>query len=269
MKIPSWIRNVFKPPLLLTGDLTEILFESRNKEYGAYSLRNHYIRNKLIGMVSAYLLFLICMLGPSLKCNKEQTPLAYMTEVRLEAPPEFVLPKLPKQTKPVSPANEDNPIKKKKQVSDRKVVDDKVEEPIQPEEVKFKDPNKSDSADQTMIHNSDRPGSMEEGDWAVDFADVMPQYPGGNHALSWFIHSKLIYPKEAVSLRTEGIVVIGFIVDHYGRVRNPHVLKSLTPVCDAEALRVVRQIPDWIPGQNKGRNVSVQFKLPIEFKLAR
>ncbi|MBK9108507.1 MAG: energy transducer TonB [Saprospiraceae bacterium] len=42
-----------------------------------------------------------------------------------------------------------------------------------------------------------------------------------------------------------------------------------TPVCDAEALRVVRLIPDWIPGKNKGRNVSVQFKLPIEFKLAR
>lgn len=269
MKIPAWISNLLKPTLYFNGELTEILFESRNKSYGAYTLRHNYIRNKIIGTISAYLIFLVCIISPSLKCNKDQTPLVFMTEVRLEAPPELVMPKLIKKSTSASSNKADIKLNQAKSTTMIKVLDDKVAEPIQKNETKTQEILQKDSIDQSTIQDSERTGMDYEGDFAVDFADVMPQFPGGNNALSWFIHSKLIYPREAVSVKTEGIVVIGFVVDSYGRVKHPKVLKSLTPLCDAEALRVVRLIPDWIPGKNKGRNVSVQFKLPIEFKLAR
>ncbi|MBK9108508.1 MAG: hypothetical protein IPM92_09110 [Saprospiraceae bacterium] len=196
MKIPSWISNLLKPTLFFTGELTEILFESRNKSYGAYVLRHNYLRNKIIGTLSAYVIFSICILGPSLKCNKEQAPLVYITEVRLEAPPEFVLPKLMKQSTPANPTKADIIKQQAKSETLIKVVEDHVEEPVQNKETRAPDPIESDSIHQSPILNPERTGMNDDGDFAVDFADVMPQFPGGNNALSWFIHSKLVYPRK-------------------------------------------------------------------------
>jgi protein TonB len=87
--------------------------------------------------------------------------------------------------------------------------------------------------------------------------------------LSRFIASKLVYPNTAVTNRVEGVVVVGFIVDQDGKVRQPRIIKSLYPACDEEALRVVRLIPEWIPARNKNRTVSFNYRMPIEFRLNR
>lgn len=220
-------------------------------------------------MFAAYAIFFLIICLPFLKYNRDFTPMTRMTEVILETPPEFLLPKLSPATPRAESFKEEVIKKKPEQATQVKVVKEMEELPVVREQSKITETEKTDSVNQHSMAESEHTGGQTSGDYAFDFADVMPSYPGGNHALSWFIHSKLIYPKEAVAQKTEGIVVVGFVVDQYGRVRQPKILKSLTPVCDAEALRVVRLIPDWMPGQNKGRNVSVLFKLPIEFKLAR
>ena len=81
-----------------------------------------------------------------------------------------------------------------------------------------------------------------------------------------FIQENLNYPTEALLRNIEGQVVIRFIVEKDGRLGNLQVLRSLGFGCDEEALRIIRMMPDWIPGRQRGREVRVQFNLVIKFQ---
>lgn len=267
MNFRNWLKYFKNDGFLLSNEMRKLVFEKRNKSYGAYVIRGQYLRNYCIAWALTYVIVLGLYLLSELEITKPQTHLDYMVEVQLEAPPEFLLPekKSAVQKRDNQPAN--LPVKKTEQV---KVVEESTDtERKQDEKTSINDQKPDSLILNSGLEGQDSDPSSGDGELAVDFADVMPQYPGGQVALSRYIHSKLIYPKEAAIGHIEGIVVVGFVVDAYGRVRQPKIIKPLFPACDAEALRVVRSIPDWNPGKNRGRNVSVQFKIPIEFKLAR
>lgn len=98
--------------------------------------------------------------------------------------------------------------------------------------------------------------------------DVMPEYPGGMDDLSYFFFTHLKYPDDAKKNKIEGTVFISFIVDEVGRVKNVKVVKGVYPSLDKEAVRVASQMPNWTPGKHNGKNVKVQFNLPVKFTLA-
>ncbi|MFN4235575.1 MAG: energy transducer TonB [Bacteroidia bacterium] len=98
--------------------------------------------------------------------------------------------------------------------------------------------------------------------------DVMPEYPGGMDDLSYFFYTHLKYPEDAKKDKIEGTVFISFIVDEVGRVKNVKVVKGVYPSLDKEAIRVASQMPKWTPGKHNGKNVKVQFNLPVKFTLA-
>ncbi len=241
--------------------------------YGAYRLRKTYARNMSIGLGISILLFLICLIAPSI--HWEDNSIVYtMTEVALEIPPEIYKPELQskssksvvKEIKVETKAN-----KQVKKGENPKIVNDKHVEPNL-----TKDTNLTDSIQKENSNPSQTSDTLQgisntegEGDLPFDFVDVMPQFPGGQGSLKRFIASKSVYPGSAFQNKIEGTVIVGFVIDKYGRLRNPKILKSLYPYCDEEALRVVRLIPDWIPAKNQGRNVSINFSMPIEFKLKR
>ncbi|MFN7013971.1 MAG: energy transducer TonB [Bacteroidia bacterium] len=97
--------------------------------------------------------------------------------------------------------------------------------------------------------------------------DVMPEFPGGMDDLSYFFYTHLKYPDDAKKDKIEGIVYVGFIVDEIGKVKNVKVIKGVHPSLDKEALRVATQMPKWTPGKHNGKNVKVQFNLPVKFAL--
>jgi protein TonB len=97
--------------------------------------------------------------------------------------------------------------------------------------------------------------------------EVMPEFPGGSSALMEFLVKNVQYPKQAVKDSITGKVFVQFIINETGKVTNPKVLKSVNPLLDAEAIRVVGTLPDWTPGKNKGVTVKVAFTLPIAFAL--
>lgn len=99
--------------------------------------------------------------------------------------------------------------------------------------------------------------------------EQMPQYPGGDEALLKFIKDNLRYPQAAAEKGIEGRVTIRFVVSKTGEVINDTVLRGLDPLCDAEALRVVKMMPTWTPGKVDGRNVPVYYTLPIVYKLQK
>ncbi|HEY3405771.1 MAG TPA: TonB family protein, partial [Ohtaekwangia sp.] len=96
--------------------------------------------------------------------------------------------------------------------------------------------------------------------------DVMPQYPGGLEAMTKFVGKHMTYPKEALKEKTQGTVYVAFIVKADGAVSEIKTIKGISAACDAEAERVVSLMPNWTPGQLDGKNVAVQFVLPINFK---
>jgi protein TonB len=267
------IRNLF---IYLTGqdsDIDDLLFRQRNKDYGAFLLRRRYARNMSIALAIAIFIFLFCLIMPSVNWNKE--PLLYdMTEVILDAPPEFEMPKFKSKPTKATDQNIKDEIKIKKPQSTEsqfKVVKEREVEPVKSKVEQSSDISQNDSSSATIQSDSIQGNKDSDGDSDLpfDFAEVMPQFPGGQGSLKRFIASKSVYPGSALQNKIEGTVIVGFIIDKYGRLRSPKILKSLYPACDEEALRVVRLIPDWIPAKNQGRDVSINFSMPIEFKLKR
>ena len=97
--------------------------------------------------------------------------------------------------------------------------------------------------------------------------EVMPEFPGGFTALQEFLVKNIQYPEQAKKEGITGKVFVQFIIDESGKVTDPKVLKSVNPLLDAEAVRVIGAMPDWTPGTVKGEKVKVAFTLPIMFAL--
>ncbi len=98
--------------------------------------------------------------------------------------------------------------------------------------------------------------------------DEIPEFKGGLPALMKYIQSNLKYPREARERGLEGKVFVSFVVTSDGKIAQPEIKTSADEMLDKEALRVVANSPDWVPGRNKGQPVNVKLTLPINFKLA-
>ena len=97
--------------------------------------------------------------------------------------------------------------------------------------------------------------------------EQMPQFPGGQAAMMKFIADSLRYPSVSCEHRIEGRVVVQFVVDCEGNILNPLVVRSVDPLLDREAIRLVKLMPKWIPGRQNGKPVNVVCVVPIRFKL--
>ena len=97
--------------------------------------------------------------------------------------------------------------------------------------------------------------------------EKQPSYPGGQDGYRKFLIENIKYPEEAMKNKVMGTVYITFVVEKDGAVTNVKVLRGIGSGCDEEAVRVVKMMPNWNPGENKGQPVAVQYNLPINFKL--
>ena len=100
-----------------------------------------------------------------------------------------------------------------------------------------------------------------------DCVEQMPSFPGGTQKLKEFIEENLRYPKELEESCVQGRVIVRFIVERNGKLSNVKVVKSVHPVLDKEALRIVKLMPRWIPGRQNGITVRVKCYIPIIFRL--
>jgi len=94
-----------------------------------------------------------------------------------------------------------------------------------------------------------------------------PRFPGGESELRKFLSLNLRYPSQALEGKVEGEVIVSFRIDEAGHVSEPVVLKGLGHGCDEEAIRVVKNMPDWVPARKNGKHVTVVYNLPIVFEL--
>lgn len=96
----------------------------------------------------------------------------------------------------------------------------------------------------------------------------MPQFKGGVNQLCLYLNNNLVYPKAALRMGISGTVYVNFTVAKDGSLENVNVIKEVDPLLDREAVRVVKSMPNWIPGKQKGKAVKVSYNLPVSFKLA-
>lgn len=125
-------------------------------------------------------------------------------------------------------------------------------------------PKQMSDGNLTVVAPSDTTDQRKE---VLTMVEKMPIFPGGEQAMLRFLSDSLRYPEEARNKNIQGKVYVRFIVTPAGDVSNVEVIRGLPEGLSEEAIRVVKLMPKWIPGSQFGKNVPVQFTLPISFVL--
>ena len=124
---------------------------------------------------------------------------------------------------------------------------------------KISDPNVANSGQNIKFQKRDESVFVQ--------VEEMPQFPGGEMALRKFISENIKYPVEAKDKGIQGKVFVNFVINENGKIENTKVVRNAHPLLDAEALRVISLMPDWTPGKQSGKAVSVSYTIPVQFAL--
>jgi periplasmic protein TonB len=243
----------------------EIIFEQRNKRYGAYVLRGIYTRYLTISALTVILIFLIFMaLINYAGINKKQTHRT--REIRIinynelteppsiekaYAPPKKVAVKQPEVEKYVEP-----------EVVKEEIVEPEITE--KEDEIKVIDNSEESSEYANDTGNSEGIGT---GGPVGSVFDINSQFPGGSGSFYDWIAQNLRYPVAAKRMGIEGTVIVGFMIDENGRIYDVTILESLHRLCDLEAMRLVKIMPLWVPGIKQGVKIRGRHSVEIPFML--
>jgi periplasmic protein TonB len=245
----------------------EIIFENRNKEYGAYNLRKRYASAtfySIVGGVSIVAFLVILLYSSSEKDGIASYDPRIIT--LLQGDPLLPDPNQIKQPEPEKPKN----LTDRRFYGPPEIVNDTSAHAttLLPNDVLIDSiQNGTVIKDDSLIYNPDPIGNIEP-EPAI-FPEEMPTFPGGELALLKFITENLKYPQEAIVNNIEGKVFLKFVVSSDGSVKRIEIIKGRDPLLDAEAIRVVSILPKWKPGKQNGRPVPVWFSVPVSFQLKR
>lgn len=104
-------------------------------------------------------------------------------------------------------------------------------------------------------------------DDVLAICEKMPKFPGGIEELRPYIKKTMSYPNSAAKKGIQGRVIATFIIEKDGSVSNVKIEKSLDPDCDAQVIKIIKGMPKWIPGEQRGHKVRVRYTLPFVFKI--
>ncbi len=256
----------------ITPDSTweDLVFEGRNKAYGAYALRYGYPYYLILSALFVIALFLSVMVGPRLFRDAQTQP-----EDR-----DIVLPVRP--VEPVKPPTvEKNNLPKTHAVRyqapeiTRGEVKEYQQMPTQEEAIVLADNSVVDKPI-AVVENPGAasvepapPAIIEEARIPDPLPDIIrnPEFPGGMKECARWLSSHLEYPVMAIRMGIEGKVVVEFTVDENGKISDAAVIEKLHRLCDQEAIRLVKSMPDWTPGEKNGVRTAQRYTLPIRFVL--
>jgi protein TonB len=271
--------NIFNPS---KNNLDEIVFENRNKMYGAYALRKDADKYTNLGMVYALspliLLALIAIIYGKTRPNNSNTSLRALTAdskkiietavvkiENLQIVPDISFEK-------ISDVIDYNNIVRDKEIN--KVI--KKNNDNRPINSQIKQHasiilNVGIGSLPTIgqgINGTDIAGNfptLKAPEKPFDFVEIMPEFPGGMQAMYNYITNNLQYPKLAKESNRSGRVVLSFVVNADGSISDINIMEGIGFGCDDEAKRVISEMPNWKPGIQNGTQVSVRLILPINF----
>lgn len=252
------------------AQMDEIVFEHRNKMYGAYILRKMYNKQLTRALVLSAIILAALLAYPVVSSYKNstkgRTPVDIggivfdpaetpPIETPVPPPPPPPTTELVKKIKFVAPYVVEgevgdntfslNPDEFNTNNEGTPVVLDEI-----PESVKKQDPIEIDEQKEPEI-----------------FVQEMPSFRGGDSERQKFLSDHIIYPQLAAENGIQGTVYIQFVVDTKGNITDVKVLRGIGGGCDEEAVRVTKLMPEWNPGRQNGRNVRVRYNMSVSFKL--
>ncbi|SET94012.1 energy transducer TonB [Hymenobacter actinosclerus] len=264
--------------------LDDIVFEGRNKAYGAYALRQLYGRHLLRAVTLAVALTAVLIAVP-IATSYWWPPVVVAAPIVPDGPIFEVMPPptiaQPPVTKPpVSQATITLRTELSQDLPPTIVEDTKVQKPEQPAiaapavdgPVALGNINRDGTGGFADKAGPDAPGNDTAANTAAPAVikpfvsvEVMPEFAGGQAALAKYLQRNLHYPTQALKAAVGGRVFIAFTVNTDGSITDVEVLKGLGYGTDEEASRVIRQMPAWKPGYQNNRAVPVRYNLPITF----
>jgi protein TonB len=266
-------------------DMLDIIFDHRNKTYGAYQLRRAYPKNlgRALGYGMLLIVFLVAL--PTLSnlvsgvFKKAEKPIDVVAEL---GPPPDIDPNNPPPPPPPPPPTPPPPtrstvqfvppvIKKDEEVEEQeiKTVEELIEEDkaIGKEDKEGTDdapPALNDNPSELVIETK---APVEDKTYEMFDIQKPPSFPGGEAELLKYLAQNIKYPPLARENNIQGVVALTFVVNRDGSVSDVNVLKDIGGGCGKEAIRVVGEMPKWLPGEANGNPVKVRFTLPVRFKL--
>jgi len=270
---------------ILSADILDIIFEGRNKEYGAYELRKTYNRRFIIAMgsmIGLLILFFVISVVAT-KVSDTETKEMIVQDVQLEEIKQEEKKEEPPPPPPPPPP-EPPKVEMAKFTPPKIVKDEEVKEDEKPPEVEKLEETKIGAINQEGIKDEgivappvsdagkgviEAPKKDEE-DYDKTFTkvEIESSYPGGPSAWMRYLNKTFRYPQEAQDNEIQGTVVVQFIVDKEGNVSDVEAVSGPTNGgLRDEAIRVIKKSGKWEPAVQNGRKVKSYKKQPITFKL--
>ncbi len=268
---------------LYTTQWLDLVFQNRNKSYGAYELRKHNNETTTKAFIYACLLFSALIILPWTYGLIAQNVPA-ITIPQLPDPVEVTLTKI-QEEKPIMPppvqAAKQEPLKSVQYTSMvvAPATVDNIEPPSQLQITQSVISTvTTEGANATNINPIELPAGVPGGTgvvetpsensiYTLDAIEKYPEFPGGQEAFAKYLSRNLRYPGLAAEKGIEGKILVSFIIERNGDLSHIKILRSIGGGCDEEAMRVLAKSPRWKPGIQNNQNVRVAYNIPINFKL--
>lgn len=271
---------------LISSDWVDLVFEGRNKAYGAYRLRKSTTKRNILAMVAVVILLIVAFIILTVKnFVDEQRAKVAMTQVaeltnydqpkkkaevkqkKVEVEPERVVERVKSSIKFTAPV-----IKKDEEVKpdeELKTQDElmSTKTAIGTFDVKGNDDANGEIIKAKEVIAEPEPPKHEEENKVFDIVEQQPLFPGGPAALMKYLSENTKYPVVAQENGVQGRVTVQFVVEKDGSISDVHVLRGVDPSLDKEAVRVVKSMPRWTPGKQNGITVRVNYRVPVLFRL--
>ena len=269
----------------------DLIFEGRNKQYGAYKLRTQTGKRNVKAIITIAILAALCIVLFYIKAGYDAYQAAHAKNENVTEISALNQPKK-KEAK----------VERKVQVEEKKEVVKEVKSsikftaPVIKKDAEVKPEEEMKTQDQIMQTNTaigalDVKGNSDQGEIlkvtqrvetepvkaeapkpevenkVFDVVEQMPSFPGGQGALMQYLANNIKYPVVAQENGVQGRVVVSFVVERDGSITDVQVVRSVDPSLDREAQRVVKSMPRWIPGKQNGQAVRVKYNVPVSFRL--
>ena len=253
-------------------DFDDLLFESRNKEYGAYQLRKRYNSVVIAGIIIATVLGVLIVILPFLitpKTDNVLTGTRGYTELHLE---NLEPPKEEIYVPPSPPPRQAVHVEELVKYVPPVVVDSIISmENTQLTTDEYINQTTDERTDEIGRGSGENLGSGQEGtesDEPFFLVEVMPSFKGGGlEKFRDWVNKHTNYPQAAIDNRIRGTVYLTFIVEKDGSVSSVTVVKSVNPLLDDSAVKAISESPKWTPGLQRGQPVRVRYSIPMNFML--
>ena len=248
-------------------DLDDIVFEIRNKDYGAYQLRKRYDRTVIVALMIGIIVVSTAVLTPYLNAKALENK-----QKRAEREVQIKMENLDTPDEPVAPPPPPPPPPADV-VQQQKYIPPVIVDSVRPEEttqLMTADDAQTKLRDNEVVEVQEVKAEIQEAEpeeLPFIVVEEMPEFPGGALELQKYIANNTIYPENPKENNIQGRVIVRFCVTAKGGVSQVSILRGVDSELDAEAIRVVNTLPAFKPGKQGGKPVPVWYSVPINFLL--